>query len=134
MTTKRTSDPSSTDSPALTGEPSRLASTFTLEAIRSLAQVLQDFELSELEWLDSFHIALALRRRDILAIAREPDPARGHAVAGGESHYVVTSQPAVPIACDKRGRSLSTFRSAHGPKDGHALGELVVRFVLERAH
>jgi acetyl-CoA carboxylase biotin carboxyl carrier protein len=49
MTTKRTSDPSTTDSPALASEPSQTGNTLTLEAIRSLAQVMKDFELSELE-------------------------------------------------------------------------------------
>ena len=49
MTTKRTSDPSNTDSPNLSSESARIESTLTLEAIRSLAQAMKDFELSELE-------------------------------------------------------------------------------------
>ena len=49
MTTKRTSDPSTADSPTLSSESARIDSTLTLEAIRSLAQVMKDFELSELE-------------------------------------------------------------------------------------
>ena len=96
MTTKRTSDPSSTDSPALTGEPSRLASTFTLEAIRSLAQVLQDFELSELELSQPSgeRLRLVARRAEAVAAAPVAKVASVPVAVASEPVHIPSASPA----------------------------------------
>ena len=68
MTTKRTSDSSTADTHS---ESVRSESTLTLETIRSLAQVMKDFELSELELTQPSgeRLRLSGRRTEVVAAA-----------------------------------------------------------------
>ena len=68
MTTKRTSDSSTADTHR---ESVRSEGTLTLETIRSLAQVMKDFELSELELTQPSgeRLRLSGRRTEVVAAA-----------------------------------------------------------------
>lgn len=68
MTTKRTSDSSTADTHS---ESVRSEGTLTLETIRSLAQVMKDFELSELELTQPSgeRLRLSGRRTEVVAAA-----------------------------------------------------------------
>lgn len=104
MTTKRTSDSSTADTHS---ESVRSEGTLTLETIRSLAQVMKDFDLSELELThpSGERLRLSGRRTEVVAAApvvsaapvAAPSPAAaappvsGKAPAADKSVTVITA-------------------------------------------
>lgn len=91
MTTKRTSDSSTADTHS---ESVRSESTLTLETIRSLAQVMKDFELSELELTQPSGERLRLSGRRIEAVVAAP-PVQAVSVAAPTP---VAAQAAPPVS------------------------------------
>ena len=99
MTTKRTSDSSTADTHS---ESVRSESTLTLETIRSLAQVMKDFELSELELTQPSGERLRLSGRRIEAVMTAP-PVQAASVAAPTPVAVPAAPPVSgkPPAVDK---------------------------------